>query len=993
MAARRGSPSRRQRPGHGGNPLWPLACSRAILREVNPSQTGALIGRDQELATLRGHLDRAVAGEPSLVLIGGEAGIGKTRLLTELTADSDERVLWGACLPLGERGLPYLALIEMLRTLQDEGEILPEALTGLLTNNQASGRAAHRPQLFQSVLDLLGELADERPLMVVVEDLHWADRSTRDLINFLAALVRRQRILLIASYRSDDLHADHPLHAMLAEWWRRPNVHQLELAPLPSDESLRLVHDRSEGRKLSKDDAMRLVVRSGGNPFFLEELVAGSFAGDTPEPLRQLILRRTTDLPSPVVKLLRTASAGGVNIDEGLLAQVAGLDITAVTDLLREAIDMQMVVIDHNRCRFRHALLAETLQDDLLPAERIEYHAAYADALLSAASPPAPAEVAVHLSEAGRHDEAFKSWIRAAEVAGSHYAFSEARRGYESALALWDQVEAPETVSGQTRLGMRSSLAQAAFLAGEIEVACRIGRELVDEIDPVVDPVGAGVAHDHLARYLFDASDYADVLAIQRRAVELVPDQVSAERAEVLSGLARMLQVENRLSEAIEVGREAVALAEASGAVAAEVAARNTLGVAVGTVEDVDKGIEIIAGALELARKTNNAHEQARALWNMHGFYFWSARWEEHAGHAPQVIDELTTLRCFWVAELMMNVADSLFRLGRWDESAEMIEEARTNDPVRAEAVGLCELHVARGELDDARVLNSSRLSSDTNNDRDTHLFNLVNRAEIELAEGHLDAALSTVDDILDAAKGLEVNLSVAYGIAAGIRAAADLAYQARMDKDDSAEEAALERGARYLESIDEIMLGQGPANGWKREVGALARLTEAESTRLQGRPEPSRWLAAESGWKALKMPYQAAYCRYRWVEASLDAGVDRAAVAPALQDLSRYLTDMGAKPLAKEVHRLARRARVDIGYRLSRDRFGLTDREREVLASVATGATNRQIATTLFISEKTASVHVSNIMRKLSAANRGEAAAIAVKEGLVDLSELTTRV
>jgi DNA-binding CsgD family transcriptional regulator len=268
-------------------------------------------------------------------------------------------------------------------------------------------------------------------------------------------------------------------------------------------------------------------------------------------------------------------------------------------------------------------------------------------------------------------------------------------------------------------------------------------------------------------------------------------------------------------------------------------------------------------------------------------------------------------------------------------------------------------------------------------------VLNLVHQADIALAEGKPGDAIRLVEEALERYPALDKPVYICHGIAIGLRAAADLARSARMKQDAAALEGAVEEGERLHQAMMEKVGLPGPKDGWRLEVGCLAAQCDAELSRLHGKPDPEGWDLARDRWLALSMPYRAAYCRFRWAEDSLNAGVDRSEVARALEELSAFLHVLDARLLLDEVRALARRARIDLGDRYSADRYGLTERERDVLAELATGATNRQIAETLFISEKTASVHVSNILRKLDAANRGEAAAAAIREGLVDLTRL----
>lgn len=953
-----------------------------------------LLGRDEELSALAEGLDEARDHRPLVFLVGGDAGIGKTRLLTELVARSDERVLWGGCLPSGERGVPYLPLIEMIRSLDDDmKESLPPALSALApTGDAESEPASSRSQMFQAVIELFEDLASRAPLIVVVEDLHWADRSTRDLLDFLIGLLRDQRILLVCSIRTDDLPTDHPLRPQLAEWLRRSSVRRLDLEPLSPEDSLRLVTLLTD-RELTRDQADLMVERADGNPFFLEELVAAG-AGTTgpPHRMRDLLLGRTHDLSPDLLRLLRIASVGGTTIDEHLLSQVAELPIDETRGLLRAGIEAQVLTIDDRNCRFRHALVAETLHGDLLPAERREYHAAYADALSTQESSVPPGELATHQAGAGRSEEALAAWVKAGEAAESQFAFAEAQHGYQSALGIWDSVAGPEEHSGLTRVALVRRQAEMAFLGGEFEIACLAARDALELIDSEIDPITAALVHHRLARYLCDTADHNEALEHQVRAVELIPEiPPTPERAMVVSGLASILQFEGRYHEAHECAVEAISLATTTHAVEAETLARNILGNTTCIIEDVDLGLERIREALDLAEQTGDVHQQSTALWNMMANLFTAARWEETVV-ACRGLEEIYPRigMSHWLTELRSTLVDLFFRLGRWDECEAAIEEAETLDPNQADLVGLSELHVAHGDLAAARRCVQAKVAAAAG-DTESHLFHMVNLAEIELTQGNLTEATTLVDEVLERSEGLDVPLALGYGIVAALRAIADLAHQARLRNQGDTLAQSVTAGHGYHLRMSELLARPGPAEGWKREVGALAMQADAELTRLDSPSDPELWERANQGWLNLAMPYHASYCQFRWAEAALATGAERSEVAPLISELSDYLGGLGAKPLHDQVRALARRARIDIGDRYMPDPYGLTNREREVLAEVAVGSTNRQIAEVLYISEKTASVHVSNILRKLRASNRGEAAAKAVKEDLVGI-EVATR-
>lgn len=959
------------------------------------SKTG-LFGRDEEMAQLRAAAEASRAGTPSTILVGGDAGMGKTRLLSEFIAGTGEPVLWGGCLPLGERGVPYLPLIEMLRSLDDATrDTLPPALDVVVPRGTAEpGKATSRAHLFQAVIELLEDLAAQAPLIVVVEDLHWADRSTRDLIDFVIGLLRDQRILVVVSFRSDDLPTDHPLRSTLAEWQRRPGVTRIDLEPLSPDDGLRMIAGLLSGSGLTREQAARLVERADGNPFFLEELAAaGPDVTGPPERMRDLLLRRTHEMSPELLRLLRIASAGGTSINEELLSRVAGSGIDETRDLLRDGIRAQLLTVDHRGCRFRHALLAEALHDDLLPAERREYHASYADSLGKGEIPVRPGELAAHQAEAGRIDRALAAWVAAAEAAEAQFAFAEALDGYRSALDIWDLATDPEGDTGLDRVDLLRRLAETAFLAGEGRLACDMAGRALDEIDPASDPIRAGLIHHRLARYVRNTELFDEALGYQEKAVELIPaSPATPERAEVLSGLALMHQFENRYHEAHRLSLEAIEVAESTDAMEAEIRARNTLGETVCILDDLDRGLEIIGEAYELARRTGNAHEQARSLWNMQGNRYFGGRMADFVANSEPTIAILRITQPHWIADHMIDTADALQMLGRWEEADQVVANAKQAYPMVADRLGVPELLVARGRLEEAKALvheQGLRLIGFVGPDVTSRVVNLVNQAEIALAEGDQMRALALVEEALDRYPSLEKPVYMCQGIAIGMRAAGDLARTARIKGETEKVEEAARVGERLHARLVEKLDLPGPDQGWKRPVGCLAAQCDAELSRLHGQPDPTLWTRAKEHWDDLAMPYRAAYCDYRWAEDALATGVERASVEQVVRGLSDLLADLGAKLLHNEVKALARRARIDVGERFSSDRYGLTDREREVLAQLAGGSTNRQIAEALFISEKTASVHVSNILRKLTAANRGEAAATAIREGLVDMADL----
>ena len=354
-----------------------------------------LIGRAAELAELEAALRDAADGRPSLAFVAGESGVGKSRLVAELAGRAGARVAIGECVELGEEELPYAPIVSVLRTLaRDDDPVLGELpdsvraeLATLLPElggeaRNGGGGTHGQPQLFEALLTLLDQLGREQPFALVLEDIHWADRSTRAFLVFLARSLWTERVLVIATYRSDELHRRHPLRPLLAELERDTRSRRIELARLSREELGDLLTDILGGAA-DAELLERLYTRSEGNPLFTEELLAARLdgRGGLPSTLRDALMVRIERLSQPAQEVLRVLSAGRV-LAHAVLAEASGLDAAEVRAALREAAESNVIVADQRgRYQFRHALLREVVHDDLLPGEHSELHLALARAL------------------------------------------------------------------------------------------------------------------------------------------------------------------------------------------------------------------------------------------------------------------------------------------------------------------------------------------------------------------------------------------------------------------------------------------------------------------------------------------------------------------------------------------------------------------------------------------------------------------------------------
>jgi predicted ATPase len=499
-----------RRPRTAAVSLWPVGGD-------NPGEMGGrvasptLVGRVEELELLEAARVRAADADPAVVLVGGEAGVGKTRLVAELTArcvTDGTRVLAGGCVPVGDGALPYAPIVEALRALLGDvgvgavrelvGPSWPELarlLPALGAPEAGPAGQAAQARLFELVLGLVGRLSEQAPLVLVVEDLHWADRSTRDLLAFLVRNLRRERVLLVVTYRNDE-PGQQRLGPYLAELDRASRVERIELSRLDQIQTgAQLVGIL--GAVPAADLVDGVFVRSEGNPFFTEELLAVVRAGsdELPATLRDLLRGRVQTLPDHARQVLAVVAVAGRRTSHRLLASVASLNDRQLDGALRAAVASQLLVTTPGEDGYdvRHALLREVIDADLLPGERARLHAALAQALterpeLADGSPAvAAAELAAHWDAAGEPTRALPARVQAGLAADRAHAFPEAQRHYERALQLWEQVLQPDALAGTDRVELLTRAADAASASGRSQRALALLTTALELLDPATD--------------------------------------------------------------------------------------------------------------------------------------------------------------------------------------------------------------------------------------------------------------------------------------------------------------------------------------------------------------------------------------------------------------------------------------------------------------------------------------------------------------------------
>jgi DNA-binding CsgD family transcriptional regulator/tetratricopeptide (TPR) repeat protein len=1000
----------------------------------------ALVGRAEYLATLHAALDRARMGGPAAVLIGGEAGIGKTRLISEFTAQADARVLTGGCLDLGADGLPFAPFAGMLRELvrsmgadgvaallpghatREFARLLPEFGEAEMEPDPGVARA----RLFEQMMTLLERLSEAGPVALIIEDAHWADRSTRDLMAFLIGSQQvLDRVLIIVSYRSDELHRTHPLRPLLAELGRLGWVERIELprlGRLQADELVAHLIGREPEAWLA-DEVYR---RAEGNPLFVEELLCdGGLTAELPESLRDLLLAAVRRLPEETQELLRAASAGGQRSGHALLAAVTGLVSDDLVRGLRPAVAANVLTADESSYAFRHALIREALYDDLLPGERTRLHTRYAEVLAADAGLVAPGrsliEQAHHWYYAHDTAGALTSAWQAAAAAAHVLAHAEQLTLLARVLELWDKVPDAADRIGASHLVVLQKAANAAQAADEHERGIAFASAALKEIDPAAEPARAALLLETRAT-MGKHSGRSDPAADLRAALDLVPPGVDdAARAQVLvSGAMHVIEPTGPAARAR--AEEALALAEQAGSAATQVRALCELASIESHGGHDLAALEWFAKARELAGRLRAFRPLLHLAVNeshvLEGL-------GEHERAAQVARDGIVSAQDYGLARttgtfLAINVAEPLVSLGRWDEASEVIEHALALSPPQLNRLSLrivaADIALRRGDLAGARALATtaratlSRTRIDGHHKGQYYLPLAQLEAELYLAEGRPAEA---VDAIAAMVESFDLLGDPRYGwplLNAGARICAAILSPATWDR-GGGDRAVLQRAQDLLGQLRALATKidtTGPVRqaNWLTFI-AQAGLDETDRDEADrepaGRHEPdrdeadapdasqalARWDAAATAWDAVAQPYQRATAMLEAAEAALAAG-DRQGAGQRLVRAAGLADALGARPLRDEIDVLARNARIPLGAGREADgpglhRLGLTARETEVLRLVTAGRSNPEIAAELFISVKTASVHVSNILAKLGVSSRGEAAATAHRLHLFD--------
>ena len=934
------------------------------------------VGRLRELGELERAVDATRAGSGATVLVAGEAGIGKSRLASELAGRARTagfEILLGRAIDFVGAELPYQPFLEALRPL---GEPRPVD----------EPRAGSLLQVFENTLALLTDRAAAAPVLLVLEDLHWADTSTLDLTVFLTHNLDNRSVLLLATYRADEPSSAERMRSFADRVRRSGSAVLLGLGPLERDELSALLAARAHG-SLPARVTNEIVARAEGNPFFAEELLAaaGDPSGGLPRGLSELLLQRVARLDRAAQGLLRVAAAAGRDVAYPLLRAVTSLPERRVRESLRRAVEHGVLVADQatGSFRFRHALLAEAIYATILPGEREELHAKLAEELARSGAASA-AELAPHWDAAGRSTDALVASVEAAREAEAVYGLAEALAHLERALDLWQAVPDAAELTGLDLAELCTRTAELASQVGAAARAVELGRRAIELVGEG-DPHRAALLHVRLGEYLEQTGSEDACLAAIERAVELVPaDPPSSERAYALGSLAGALGVAWHRTESLPLSEQALALARVVGAREAEVRALTVRGSGLAYLGRSEEGIADLRQALHLAVEIGDRVGLERAWVHLTDVLTMLGRLRESVRLGQEGLE---VMRRYGIDSplLVANQIEALIGVGDWDEadrlSAAALRSITSSFPYWLLTIR-AGVEIGRGELDDARA----HLEAASATLREDHVLGLYDGylAELALWERRWTEAAAAVDEGLSRAHRHEAAQIRVQLCAKGLRAQAELVALARARRDADGARDRLSQARKLLDTARRAA-AEGSAvtpnnAGWRA-------LAEAEYERARGVARPELWSDAADAWEQLERPPLAAYCRWRQAEALVSAGAPRAEASVPLRDGYAVAARIGAQPLRRELELLAERARLDpmppdAGLHQAEQALetplGLTAREAEVLTLVARGLTNREIAATLVISAKTAAVHVSHILRKLDAPNRVEAAAIA---------------
>lgn len=965
----------------------------------------ALIARDEAAATLRRAFEAGRAGTAQVVIVRGEAGIGKTRMLQELrrgTESAGSVFALGQCVDMGEIGSPYTPIRRMLRDLfsqlgDDAIDTGTPATRGVLAGilpELSDGGAPASPgadAVSDALASLLDALSADHHLVLLIEDLHWADTATLALLKTLAFILRGRHLTVLMTYRTDDVGRGHPLRRVLADLERNRSVTFVDLERLAHDDAARLT--RMLAPHLDSASVGRIVERSDGLPFFIEELVALDDER-LPDTLRDLLLARVESLSTGARDAVDLLSAGGVHVDSALLGEAAQgrIDRDRLHAGLREAIAANILVADDTGYGFRHALLQEAVHDDVLPSIRAELHARYAaalDARVAGGRRELAAEAAEHWAQARDVSRAFDALIIARRFAEDTAAEIVVSQIGERMLEMWARIPDASDRVGMSRPRLIARTAESAL--NDPRRGLRIARAGLAELIPEQRADRAML----LNAAAFALSNLGDADASREysiEALELLDRDDPSQRellVECLLSRVRGATFSLRRDEIPELQRlidEAIALStqlDDPAWQARVIDAGAALLILVGRLHEalarlrerngrtppnrIEFGLlvteqDVLVRLGRFAEAVSVTEEGTRHLRDLDGWQFADLNHGEALlcmGSAERgreltkrgldgiVITHIMSsfgwrLQC--IADIWADRPDAAQQ--RHEQHRAEIDAFTAEDGEERAGWGTCTID---------RMLNIAETTTDAG-------------ARARLVEGALEGALEIVRS--------ELQPGIARPHVIGAARALSEATRARIDPDrlepvrtmiadilSRHEQDEASPSIAALVAAEEVR-GRAAGKAATGEAAAADEAAAVEAWRVASALADEGFVPVRHRW----------YAHYRWAEALLDAS-ERDEAAAVIDRIIAEAPGQGIHVVAGWAGALA--ARAGLAKVAPGGVPHLTARERQVLELVAEGLTNPEIGARLFISPKTASVHVSAILAKVGAANRTEAARI----------------
>jgi DNA-binding CsgD family transcriptional regulator/tetratricopeptide (TPR) repeat protein len=914
-----------------------------------------LVGRRSELALLASAL--APGREPRAVVLVGEAGVGKTRLVTEAIRTAGVRVLSGGCLPLSET-VPFLPIAEALRGL-DEGVVArsSEQVREAVTQLMAGGPPG---PLFAGLRDLFAEAG---PVALAIEDVHWADASTLDFLVYLGAVGRTP---LVLTCREEEIGT------RLLELERRPGVARVHLTRLTLDETSQHM-GAMLGGPVPTAYVGEVFDRAEGNAFFTEQLVLAGRGSGLPEGMANLLIARADKVDADSRTVLEALAVAAGPLDESLLAAVTGLAGTMLTEALRRLTRARLIdpPSADGRYRLRHALVGEALMTAMTDGERRSGHARLARELSAAGADGRAGEIAEHWRVAGQHEHEAAWRLTAAREAERMTAYREAARHWVRLIELEPHPDRYfAALEALDRCGDSQSarpLAERAVdtFAAELDrprlalLYERVGcYRWLDDVRAALEPMETALALlgglPRRREFVVVAQAYAAVLYDLGR---------SGESRPLLEQALKVCQAENLPVESIKVLRDLGTQLHHEGDVAS---GERLLAEAAAIAERYDDALTIASLAFQRAESKLVLGRLAEAAEDaLRGFE--AAR---RAGLERQANTEFLAYCHF----------EALMELGRAADAERILPPGTEAGTISCVALARAYLETLAGD----QMAASARLAEIDAAVSPVSLSDgawVSPRSEVDLWLGRPEKALNRIRQLPDGLDPGQLWGSTGPILRVAARACADLAENARLRGDTDgvarAQDWAAELVAAHAD-MDPDPFAKHPFWSFAPGEGASWR---AELARVAGEADPDAWEAAAAEWERQGRPHRVAYARWRQGEALLATG-QRAQAGSTLREAAAAAENHA--PIRDGIRDTLRLARLTLPERSTPTPYGLTAREKAVLALVAEGLTNVQIGRRLYISDSTVSVHLTNLMRKLGVSNRAQAAALGQRAGLL---------